>query len=132
MNIQRIGFDPQLGMVIFEFANFEDRSSFLDCVPFGEPFANCRVNSDGPPWRLSWKLDDLATACLIDLAEKQEDEPENRVDPRRDLIAESAPELVECLRELADFSEDDQHFRHRERSRAARKAAYALLERLGG
>lgn len=54
----------------------------------------------------------------------------DRGEANGDLIA-AAPELAECLRELADFSVDDTHYRHAERSKAARQAAYELLSRLG-
>ena len=46
-------------------------------------------------------------------------------------LAAAAPELVERLRELVDFSLDDTHYRHADRSKAARHDARALLNRLG-
>lgn len=47
-------------------------------------------------------------------------------------LISAAPDLVEALRELADFSIDDLHYRHIERSKIARERAYELLEKLGG
>ena len=45
-------------------------------------------------------------------------------------LAAAAPELAERLRELVDLSLDT-HDRHADRSKAARHAASALLDRLG-
>jgi len=45
-----------------------------------------------------------------------------------EILIAAAPELLECLSELVDFSIDDA--RHFERSKAARKAAYELRNRL--
>lgn len=48
-----------------------------------------------------------------------------------ELIA-AAPDLLDALRELLDFSIPDSHYRHKERAQQARNRASELLQRLDG
>ena len=60
---------------------------------------------------------------------ESDDEQQDRADAK--LIA-AAPDLLEALRELHDFSMTMSNRTYRERSEAAFKNAAALLNRLGG
>ena len=63
--IQKLGIDPR-GIVFLEFASYDERADFLKLVPAGEVFANTRCNTDGPPWRLSWKLADFKSVIFVE------------------------------------------------------------------
>lgn len=68
--IQKLGIDPR-GIVFLEFNNYDERADFLKLVPAGEVFSNTRSNTDGPPWRLSWKLDDFNRVIFIEERSQQ-------------------------------------------------------------
>lgn len=63
-NVRRFGYRAD-GYVFLEFDTFEARADFLCIVPDGSMYGNTRYNTDGPPWRLTWKLSDFEVGFVI-------------------------------------------------------------------
>lgn len=62
--VRLIRIDGATAQVMLEFETSEDRAEFIHLVPSGHCFGQMRYNLEGPPFRVGWRIMDLAGTVL--------------------------------------------------------------------